>query len=196
VRSRRGCTWRLAAIRRVLAADIAAFHLERRLGIGRAFLGNANLDQRAVRIAEPQAVGLKTLRRVEPVDPHALQPLAEPRHVVLERAERDEVQLLARALGDGAPAMRVAVGEGRAAASSEVETERAVELSAWHVGDQQVELVSECTLAADGAPAGPSADLVMGKCPGLASLRRKICPCQLSAMARRQSQATTSRRSG
>jgi hypothetical protein len=70
---------RLAAVRRVLQGDIAALHLEGGLLVRRAFLGDADFDQRAVGIAEPKAVRLEALGRIEPVDPQLLQPLAEAR---------------------------------------------------------------------------------------------------------------------
>ena len=115
-----------------------------RLLVGRAFLGHADFDERAVRIAEPQPVGLEALGRIEPVDAHALQPLAEARHVVLEGAERDVVQLLARTLGHGAPAVRMAVGVEAelAALFLQVEAEQAIELlGLGHVGHQQGEMI-------------------------------------------------------
>src|SRR5262245_54720161 len=82
----------------------------RRFLVRRRFLRDADFDRRAVRIAEPEPVRLRTGRRVDAFDPQGVEPLAKAREVVLEGAERDELQLLARAFDDRAPAVRVAVG--------------------------------------------------------------------------------------
>ena len=129
--------------------------------VGRAFLGDADFDQRAVRIAEPQAVRFEALGRIEPVDPQLLQPLAEARHVVLERAERDVGELLARPLGHHAPAVRMAVGVERelAVLFLGVEPEQAIELlGLGHVRHDEVEMVERMHAELAGTarrPAGP-----------------------------------------
>ena len=168
----------LAAVHRILAAGVAALHLECRLLVRRAFLGDAQLHQRAVGIAEPDAVELEALGRIEPVDPQLLQPLAEPRHVVLEGAERDVVDLLPRAFGDGAPAVRVAVGVERelAALLLGVQPEQAVEFfGLGHVTDQQIEVIERVHAELAGAALsglGHGADLGHGR---ISFVAPKIC---------------------
>src|SRR5208337_2844085 len=101
-----------------------------------------------------EAVRLKAPGRVEPLDAQLFQPLAEARHVVFKRAERDVVEFLARAFGDHAPAVWMAVSVERkpAALFLGVEPERAVELLG--IGDvryQQVEMVERMHAELAGA---------------------------------------------
>src|SRR5262249_1881005 len=99
-----------AAARRAGDAGGARNALVGRLLVRRGFLGHADLDRSAVGVAEPEAVRLRARRRIDAPDPQRVKPLAEARQVVLKSTERYELQLLARALDDGAPAVGVAVG--------------------------------------------------------------------------------------
>ncbi len=110
----------------------------------RGFLGDADLEQDAVGIAEPEAVRLEAARRIELLDAMRLEARAELREVVLEHPERHVGELLLRPFDDRAPAMRVAVGIKREALPlrAQVEPERAVEcLGLLQVGHRQVEMV-------------------------------------------------------
>src|SRR5262249_12306320 len=91
-----------------------------------------------------EPVGLRTGRRIDTLDPERIEALAKARQIVLVRAERDELQLLARTLHDRAPAMRVAVGieAEPAALLAEVEAEVRVELAGrLQIRNREVELV-------------------------------------------------------
>jgi hypothetical protein len=95
-------------------------------------------------IAEPQPVAFEARRRRQPLDMQDRKPIAKARQVVLERAERDELQLLARALDDRAPAMRMAVGVDvqPAALLTQVEAEARIEPAGiLGVRHREIELV-------------------------------------------------------
>ena len=83
-------------------------------------------------------------RRIDALDAQRVEPLAEARQVVLERGERDELQLLLRPLHHRAPAMRMAVGVDmqRVALLAHVEPEGGIEFSRLlDVGDGEIEAV-------------------------------------------------------
>ena len=56
-------------------------------------------------VAEPQPVAFEAGRRREPFHMQDRQPIAKARQVVLERPEREVMQLLALAFVEDAPAM-------------------------------------------------------------------------------------------
>ena len=70
-------------------------------------------------------------RRIDPRDAQSVEPFAEPRQIVLERGEGDELQLFLRPLHHRAPAMRMAMGVDmqRVAVLAHVETEGGIEFS-------------------------------------------------------------------
>ena len=87
-------------------------------------------------IVKPQAVGFDAWRRIEPLDAHRLEPFGETVEIVLERAERDMSELLARAFAEGHPDMRIAARLHRQeiAVFVDLESELAVEIP----GDRKV----------------------------------------------------------
>ena len=117
---------------------------KRRLLVRRAFLGDANLDRRAVGIAKPDAVRLRAGRRVDARDAQLIEPRAEARQVILEGAERDELQLLARPLHHRAPAMRMTmrVQIERAVLFVHLQAERRIErLRRREIGHREIEAI-------------------------------------------------------
>ena len=83
-------------------------------------------------------------RRIDARDAQRIEPLAEARQVVLERGERDELQLLLRPLHHRAPAMGIAVGVDvqRVAVLTHVEAEGGIEFSRLlDVGNREIEAV-------------------------------------------------------
>ena len=95
-------------------------------------------------------------------DAQALEPLAEARQVILERAEGDELQLLARPLRPPSPSGADGRGCGcraRRPASSHVEPERANRTSraAARSGTAKLKRSSECTPSSPGRRREPVA---------------------------------------
>lgn len=100
--------------RRLAARDRGAFaapdrsRFELALGVGRTLFRDADLDRHVIGAAEPDATALHAGRWIDQIDARFLELLPEAGHILLEHAEGEIVELLARALADDAPAMRMA----------------------------------------------------------------------------------------
>ena len=87
-------------------------------------------------IVKPQAIRFDARRRIEPLYAQRLKPLGETIEIVVERAERDVSELLARTLAEGNPDMRIAArlhGQ-KTALLVDLEPELAVEI----FGDREI----------------------------------------------------------
>ncbi len=115
-----------------------------RLFVRRRFLGHPRLDQSAIGVAEPDAVGLEPGWRVELPDVVPLEARAQPLQVLGVAAEGQVGEPLGRPLSDAAPAVVVAGGvEAEAGALlAHVQAEARVEpLGVLEVGHGEVEVV-------------------------------------------------------
>ncbi len=137
--------------RRCLGADAGAHDAFRRgrpdpahLVVGCDFRRDLDLDQKARRIAAPQSVAFQAERRIENLDAVLLHPLLEIGQILGEAAERDVMQLLARALDHPAPALIAAEGAQfePVARIAHVEAEIGIEaLGLLQIGNRQHELI-------------------------------------------------------
>ena len=128
----------VAPERRAAHARAAGDLEELRLLVGRGFRRDLDFDEVAVVIVKPQAIRFDARRRIEPLDAQRLEPLGEAVEIVVERAERDVPELLARALAEGDPDMRIAGGlhGQKTALLVDLESELAVE-SSWRPRDRE-----------------------------------------------------------
>ena len=134
----------LAAARSGRDSGHAPKHRERRFLVGRTFFRHPDLNRSAIGVAEPEPVRFGAGRRIDARNPHAVEPLAKARQVIVEGPEGDELQFLLWPFHDRAPAMRMAVGveAERAVLFLQVEPEQAVELlGVSQIRNRQVEVV-------------------------------------------------------
>src|SRR3990167_6926654 len=85
-------------------------HVKRHFVVRRGLFRHLHLDQHAVVIVEPDAVGLNPARRIKQADALRFDPPFDRFEILLENTEGEEVELLALSFADAGPTMGTAKG--------------------------------------------------------------------------------------